>query len=178
MKSLLISMIAVILTVTAATAEVVRPMARPIVEECPETGNENQCMRCAIYHEARGEHIDGQIAVALVVMNRVASPRYPDTICEVVWQKGYVSRIQRWIGQFSFTTDGASDTMHERDVMRHVDAAIQVAQILYDYNLEEEYLGMNKGVLWYHTEAVSPAWAKVYHPVIMIGTHMFYSDPD
>ena len=54
------------------------------------------CLAIAMYYEARNQPIDGQLAVAQVIMNRVESPRYPDTVCEVVWQPK----------QFSFTHDG------------------------------------------------------------------------
>lgn len=177
MKTILGGMIAAMIGVTAASADVVRPKLRPY-EVCPEQTNEMQCAKCAIYHEARGETIEGQVAVALVLFNRVESDRFPNTMCEVVWQKGYVSSIDKWVGQFSFTTDGASDRMHETDAIRAAEAAVSIARIVYDYDLEEDYNGMNKDVMWYHTEAVSPNWSKVFDPVIMIGTHLFYSDAD
>lgn len=178
MKNIMIGMIAVILGVSTATADVVRPVARPTIEQCPEQADEMQCAKCAVYHEARGESLEGQVAVALTLFNRVESPRFPDTMCEVVWQKGYVRSISRWIGQFSFTTDGASDTMNEIDAIKASEAAVALARIVYEYDLEEEFNGMNKDVLWYHTDAVKPNWSQVYDPVVMIGNHMFYSDAD
>ena len=55
------------------------------------------------YHEARGESLLGIVAVTEVVLNRVDDNRWPDTVCEVVWQKN----------QFSWTTDGISDDMDD-----------------------------------------------------------------
>lgn len=49
------------------------------------------CLALNVYHEARGEPLDGQVAVAQVTMNRVASKRYPNTVCEVVYQKSQFS---------------------------------------------------------------------------------------
>lgn len=54
-----------------------------------------RCMTTAIYHESRGEPLQGQIAVAHVIMNRVNSDRYPDDACEVVYQPNQFSYIER-----------------------------------------------------------------------------------
>ncbi len=45
------------------------------------------CLALAVYYEARGETVEGQLYVARTVLNRVASPRYPNTVCGVVYQK-------------------------------------------------------------------------------------------
>ena len=57
------------------------------------------CLALNVYFEARSEPINAQFAVAEVTMNRVNSDAYPDTVCEVVWQRK----------QFSWTHDGKSD---------------------------------------------------------------------
>ncbi|HEX9858836.1 MAG TPA: cell wall hydrolase, partial [Paracoccaceae bacterium] len=67
-----------------------------------------QCLAEALYFEARGETVQGQFAVAEVILNRVDSPRYPATICGVVHQGG------RGGCQFSFTCDGYSDKIREQ----------------------------------------------------------------
>ena len=73
----------------------------------------------AIYFEARGEDDLGQAAVAHVILNRVKSPLYPDTVREVVWQKG----------QFSWTQDGKSDRMTDpRAIQKAVDIALAVSR--------------------------------------------------
>ena len=56
---------------------------------------QTECLSTVIYHEARGEPIMGQVAVAHVVLNRVKSSRYPNTICEVVYQPWQFSHIER-----------------------------------------------------------------------------------
>ena len=60
------------------------------------------CLALAVYHEARGEPLIGQKAVAEVVMNRVASDRFPDTICGVVMQPKQFSFVSTngWAGSF------------------------------------------------------------------------------
>src|SRR6185503_5352794 len=61
------------------------------------------CLARNVYFEARGEPIKGQRAVAEVTLNRVASGQYADSICEVVYQKGWDATRQRYVGAFSWT---------------------------------------------------------------------------
>ena len=61
------------------------------------------CLALNVYFEARGEPLDGQYAVAEVTMNRVASGRYPSTVCGVVYQKGWDPLRKRQVGAFSWT---------------------------------------------------------------------------
>ena len=67
------------------------------------------CLALNIYHEARDQSTAGQLAVAQVTVNRVESKHYPNTVCDVVYQKG------KSICAFSWTCDGASDTPHEQE---------------------------------------------------------------
>lgn len=77
------------------------------------------CIVQNVYHEARGEDVLGQAAVAHVTLNRVRSPAYPDTVCGVVWQPG----------QFSWTEDGRSDRMTDLDAIgKAVDIALGAAR--------------------------------------------------
>ena len=118
------------------------------------------CLAMNIYHEARGEEFEGQVAVAEVTMNRVASEKFPDTVCDVVWQKN----------QFSWTNDGRSDKTPETEAYRE---AVSIATEFVDggSNLE-----VGHGALWYHTSAVSPFWADHYRLLGNIGNHYFYDD--
>ena len=61
------------------------------------------CLALNVYHEARGEPTAGQYAVAKVTMNRVASKHYPDTICQVVFQKNWDWLRRRYVSAFSWT---------------------------------------------------------------------------
>ena len=69
------------------------------------------CLAALIFFEARGESLEGQIAVGEVAINRVESPRWPNDICAVVMQKK----------QFSYTHDGLSDNP-ERHINNSIDA--------------------------------------------------------
>ena len=75
------------------------------------------CLATNIYHEARGESYAGKVAVANVTMNRVTSPKFPNTICDVVYQ---AQTKENWKGntvpkrnkcQFSWYCDGKSDNI-------------------------------------------------------------------
>ena len=72
-----------------------------------------KCLAMNVYHEARGEPVLGQFAVAAVTMNRVKSARYPDDVCRVVYQKGWSSKHQRYVAAFSWTLDKLADIPKE-----------------------------------------------------------------
>ena len=128
------------------------------------TGKERHCLATAIYFEARGEPKRGQIAVAQVILNRVADANYPDTICGVVYQNQ--SRRNRC--QFSFACDGKPDTIRET---RAWTAAVQVAGAVTTGRVEVAALA---GATHYHAAYVSPRWAPRLTRLARIGQHIFY----
>lgn len=126
--------------------------------------DEIACMALNIYHEARGEPDRGKVAVAHVVMNRVASERFPGTVCEVVQQGGEVRRHRC---QFSWWCDGRSDAPRSaRDWQLSTEVALAV------------YWGRSNdptaGALWYHADYVSPRWRRAFEEGPKIGRHIFY----
>ena len=107
-----------------------------------------------IYHESRGESSWGQIAVANVVRNRVASEHYPNTICEVVWQSK----------QFSWTDDEISDEPKNRK------AFVKAVW----FNLISGMMDKTKGATHYYAHnKVDPFWAKEMKVTTVIGNHTF-----
>ena len=132
--------------------------ARPLTEQ--ET-----CLATAIYHEARGESIRGQFAVAEVILNRVESAKFPDAICGVVYQGAQSGRIGGC--QFSFACDGNSEAMPNR---RAASVARRIAQVMSDGG----HRGLTKGALYFHTYAVNPGWASRFTQTTHIGAHLFY----
>ena len=127
---------------------------------------ERRCLAQAIYYEARSEPRIGQLAVADVVLNRVASRLYPGTICGVVYQGS-----ERVTGcQFSFTCDGSmSARLNKRK-----------------WNESEELAGailaglrapVSRDATHYHANYVTPHWASSLTPTATIGTHKFYKFP-
>lgn len=123
-----------------------------------------ECLRKAIYFEARGESLKGQFAVAEVILNRVDNPRYPSTVCRVVNQGG------RKGCQFSFTCDGIRDVMREKAA---AERAGKIARLMLD-GLPR---ALTEGATHFHTRAVRPGWAHRFPRTAAIGAHLFYRQP-
>jgi len=123
-----------------------------------------RCMALNIYHEARGEPLQGKIAVAHVVLNRVAARQWPGQICAVVQQGG---ERRRYRCQFSWWCDGRSD--QPRDVAAWRESLL-VALLIRRGATDDP----TKGALWYHADTVSPYWSKIFLPYKKIGRHIFY----
>jgi hypothetical protein len=120
---------------------------------------EQECLAGAIYFEARSEPIEGQLAVADVVINRTRSGRYPTTICAVVTQKAQFSFIRN--GRFP-KADKNSEAWRK---------AVAISRIARDKLASQ----VPSNVLWYHATYVSPSWGRRLTKVNQIGLHIFYS---
>jgi N-acetylmuramoyl-L-alanine amidase len=127
---------------------------------------ELHCLAENIYYEARGEPLDGQYAVAEVTLNRVRSPRYADTICEVVYDTRWDPLRRRRVGHFSWTE------LQERDEPWGPawEQAMTVANAVYN----ESYMPLVPNALHYHAVSVQPYWARSMDSVAKIGNHVFY----
>lgn len=124
-----------------------------------------ECMAMNVYHEARSETYDGQLAVATVTMNRVKSGRFPNTVCGVVWQKNNRGC------QFSWTCDGKSDMIRNTRAYRE---ATQIAEKVMIEGVRSN--GFSRDVLFYHANYANPSWAisdKMIR-IAQIDTHLFY----
>jgi len=124
---------------------------------------ELHCLSEAIYYEARGESIEGQIAVAEVIMNRVDSRHYPDSVCGVVKQ----GENRRNSCQFSYRCDGEPERMSEDKAARR---ARDVAVLL----MKGERRDLTESATHYHATYVNPYWAKTLTRTATHGTHVFY----
>ncbi len=125
-----------------------------------------RCLTEALYFEARGETMTGQMAVAEVILNRVDSKRYPGTVCAVTAQ----GSERRNACQFSYMCDGKPEDMDDARAMRRVAA---VARVMLD-GRERTLTG---GATHYHTDAVHPGWASRLTRTNRIGYHIFYRRP-
>lgn len=119
---------------------------------------EQVCLAKAIYFEARGESLEGQLAVAEVVLNRAASGRYPATLCGVV--------TQPW--QFSFIRRGRFPSVDHSCAAWHI--ALAIADVARNQLADQ----IPSHVLWYHAHYVSPSWGRRLTKVTQIGAHIFY----
>ena len=124
------------------------------------------CLAFNVYFEARGESSAGQYAVAEVTMNRVASGRYPDTVCGVVHQKNWDPLRQRYVSAFSWNELDERPSPEDETFRR----AWEVAETVY-YGRYAPTLG---GALHYHAIQIRPSWARGNQPVARIGNHLFY----
>lgn len=162
----------------ALTAKVlqkyVKTTYKPTAKRVAEAARQRTCLAQAIYHEARGEPEKGQWAVAEVILNRVASSRYPDDICGVVFQGAQ----NRHRCQFSFACDGRSDGGGDGNVLVR-EAWVKANLIAYaafrDYQNGKSLKTLPSSTLYYHAKRVSPRWAAAFKPVAQIGTQIFYS---
>jgi spore germination cell wall hydrolase CwlJ-like protein len=124
------------------------------------------CLARNVYYEARGESLAGQYAVAEVTMNRKASPHYPKTVCEVVYQKNWDPLRKRYVGAFSWTEFDVLDAPAGEAWQR----AIKIAEDVY-YKRRAPVL---HGALHFHAVYISPDWSKERQRVARIGRHVFY----
>lgn len=118
---------------------------------------ESLCLKKNIYFESRGEPYLGQLAVGFVTLNRVNSPKFPNTICEVVKQKK----------QFSWYWDGKSDNIY--DFTGWVKAVKVANDVMYG-----NYKDPTNGALFYHANYVKPYWQKHFKQTKKIYKHIFY----
>ena len=122
----------------------------------PLSGRDNECLAGAIYFESKGEPLNGQLAVAEVILNRAKSGRFPASVCGVILQPG----------QFSFVRGGgfppiakASQGWREAVAITHIALG------------DEWDSGVGKA-LFFHARRVSPGWK--LQRVAAVGNHVFY----
>ena len=154
-----------------------QPLWSPEVDKFRLT--EATCLAKNMYFEARNQGLAGQLAVSLVVMNRVKDERFPNTICGVIEQgpiskwwlkeKGKIVPIRNRC-QFSWFCDGKSDEIpvYDIDVYR---TALIIAQRVFFGSYSTD---ITKGATHYHADYVYPAWRKQKTKTIKVGNHIFY----
>jgi spore germination cell wall hydrolase CwlJ-like protein len=121
------------------------------------------CLAIAIYFEARGEPLEGKVAVGQVVMNRVKDRRWPMDVCSVVKDRC----------QFSFYCDGKPERLSKKGL----------ASTAYKESVEAAYVTLKGhavdntiGSVYYHADYVAPYWSQVFVKTVKIGRHIFYRD--
>lgn len=125
---------------------------------------ERYCLTQNIFFEARNQSREGQEAIAWVTLNRKNDSRYPNTICDVVWDDK----------QFSWTHDGKPDrpsknVVEQRAWKKAEDIALAV---LIQYITKQS--DPTKGAIMYHAEYVDPYWTTDYAMIHQIESHIFY----
>src|SRR5712671_4972020 len=123
-----------------------------------------KCLAEAVYFEARGEAVRGQIAVAQVVLNRAFSGFYPTTVCGVVYQNKY----RHFACQFTFACDNTRDVINEPDMWER---ARKIAKAMLDGQL---WLPEVDKSTHYHAYWVRPSWVNEMKKMYKTGVHTFY----
>ena len=121
------------------------------------------CIATAVYFEARGEPLEGQAAVAWVVLNRVNSWRYPNTACEVVKEDEH----RRHQCQFSYMCDGKREDVYDDWAYTK---ALAITMLTAAGFVQDPSLGATH----YHATRVTPWWAAELHRTVRIDNHIFY----
>ena len=133
------------------------------------------CLALNMYWEAKNQSMIGQLAVGQVVMNRVEDSRFPNTVCEVVyqgqhrpsWKDPTKEHPIRHKCQFSWYCDGKSDEiMPTENWYKSQIVALQL--------LDGKYSGVIEGATHYHANWVSPLWRHELTFIGQIGDHLFY----
>ncbi|MGB7404393.1 MAG: cell wall hydrolase [Pacificimonas sp.] len=124
----------------------------------PELDKQMECLASAVYNEARGEPLEGQLAVAQVVLNRVEDRRWPSSICDVVYQRY----------QFSFTFDRIPDVpAHKNKHWKRAEAVAVVAKT-------DNWADVTDEAVFFHAQYVAPKWRHRFEKTANIGQHIFY----
>jgi spore germination cell wall hydrolase CwlJ-like protein len=123
-----------------------------------------QCLTEALYFEARSETLEGQFAVGEVILNRVDSRKFPNSVCGVVTQGAH--RLNAC--QFSYNCDGKAEYFSEA---RAYARSGKLAKLLLDGRARV----LTDGATYYHTSAVNPSWSRSFTKTAQIGRHIFYN---
>jgi spore germination cell wall hydrolase CwlJ-like protein len=150
--------------VNADNQQAKTPAERLGLTDAKSRSKAEKCLAEAVYFEARGEAVRGQIAVAQVVLNRAFSGYYPTTVCGVVFQ----SKYRHSVCQFTFACEGNTEIIREPDMWER---AKKIAKAMLD------------GLIWlpevdksthYHAYYVHPSWVAEMRRMYKFGVHTFY----
>lgn len=125
------------------------------------------CLALNDYWESRGEPLEGRLAVAQVVLNRVMDTRFPDTLCAVVMQ-----HHRQPVCQFSWACDGKPDDPTDEIAWR--DSLVLASAVL---DRESSLQDLTGGAKWFHATQVKPNWRGRFEVSRRIARHVFYRDP-
>jgi N-acetylmuramoyl-L-alanine amidase len=127
---------------------------------------EIECLAQNIYHEARGEPIAGQFAVAEVTLNRMRSHEFPNSVCKVVYQTHWNPSRKEIVHAFSWTGLKVTTNLHS--------AAWRQAWEIARTVLTRDRKPTLAGALYYHSVNVKPTWSHTHKRLAIIGRHIFY----
>lgn len=156
-------------------------------KDIPVKPDELECMALNIYREAGNQSLAGMIAVGRVVMNRVQDRRFPNTVCDVIYEgpvyESWETKKDKTLPddkriylpiknrcQFSWYCDGQKDEVADKTTVRWKTVEDVAYQIL-AYN---RWSGIIEGATHYHADYVTPSWSRIYKLIAKIDDHIFY----
>ena len=149
---------------------------KPIELESEENQKQIMCMAKNIFFEAATESTAGKLAVAQVVFNRVNSQKFPNTICEVVYEGLHYTGHNgarfpvRDRCQFSWYCDGRGDEPRESRLWTE---SQKLAKHIFHYR--DKYIDITDGATHYHADYIDdPRWARADKRTASIDQHRFY----
>jgi N-acetylmuramoyl-L-alanine amidase len=165
---ILSSILSIVFITSAASSNFFQPKILEVAydELTKDAKRQVDCLAENIYHEAKSEPASGQIAVALVTLNRVNDERFPKDICGVVKQKTKIQ--ERTVCQFSWYCTGVrlnKNSEYYQEALKHA------LHVYANYELIDDF---TRGSLFYHADYVNPGW-KLLRTVV-IGRHIFYKE--
>lgn len=122
--------------------------------------NDLNCMTDVIFYEANSESYEGKLAVGTVVMNRVKSHGFPNSVCGVVKQRSKKGCQFSWV----------CGPRAKLDKMLYQKAN----KVAFDVLIHHKRLTSIGNALYFHTEGISPSWIDDLIPIKQIGPHIFY----
>lgn len=129
-----------------------------IVDHDDEMTEQMRCLAGAVYFESRGEPLDGQLAVAQVIINRAEDSRWPASYCGVVYQRS----------QFSFVRGGRMPSINTSS------AAWQNAKAVATIAHEGLWESKAADAVYFHASRVRPGWSHRKTRLAQIDSHVFY----
>ena len=139
--------------------------------------SEVECLAHNMFFEARDQSRQGIIAVALVTINRVKSDRFPNSICEVVWQKRRSKKTGKMVAQFSWTLDDMSnDPKDYTQEQETLDFIHSIADTMLSEQTLSNFYDFTKGANHYHTVYIKPVWIDDLFFIKRIDEHLMYKD--
>ena len=125
--------------------------------------NQVKCLAEAIYFEARGENVLGQYAVAKVILNRVDSEEFPNSVCKVVSEGS--TKLNAC--QFSYNCDGKPEYVND---LKSYERILKLSNMLYEGTARI----LTDRATFYHSDSVLPSWTAKMKKTSEIGRHIFY----
>lgn len=135
-----------------------------VIHTCSTRDSSTYALACNIYKEARGEGLEGQMAIGFVTINRSQHEKFPESVRKVVYQKK----------QFSWTIYKNGYKIRDREMWEQSLSVAKFMMKIRNNPAAYSFLDNTNGSLYFHTTDIKPYWAKSFKKTVVIGNHQFY----